>query len=262
MSQVRILMCEPKYYQVVYEINPWMHRQIKVEESLARQQWEKLKNIIEQNGAKVELVEPQPGWPDMVFTANAGLVYKDKVYLSHFKYPERQGERKYYGEWFKQAGFDLLGDENYFFEGAGDALFAGQKLFAASGFRSDKNIYPEIKKMGNFDIELCELVDPYFYHIDTCFCPLNDRQAIWWPGAFSEKSRAMMEKEIELHAIPEEEAKHFACNAVILDKHVIIPSGCDKTAEILRKLGFTPHQTDMSEFIKAGGACKCLTLKL
>jgi len=63
-------------------------------------------------------------------------------------------------------------------------------------------------------------------------------------------------------AVPENEAKHFACNAVVLGKHVIMPANCPETKNHLEHKGFTVFECDMSEFIKAGGACKCLTLLL
>lgn len=262
-NNISIFMCEPKHYDIVYEINPWMNKQHGAEKHLARQQWNNLKNLIEQCGAQVKLVEPAEGWPDMVFTANAGLLFGKKVFLANFKFPERKGEREYFLTWFQQAGFEIIDDQsNIDFEGAGDTLFAGNKLFAASGFRSDPEIYKHIARMGNFEIVQVQLCDPYFYHLDTCFCPLNDKQAIWWPGAFTKDSQEILQNNIELFAVPEQDAKKFACNAVVINNHVIIPAGCDATQQILEKLGFTVHQTEMSEYIKAGGACKCLTLKL
>lgn len=261
----RVLMCEPKYYDVVYEINPWMTRKIPVKTNLAKEQWQILKATIEKCGATVMLVAPVAGLPDMVFTANAGLVVDKKFFPAHFKYPERQGEREHFIKWFREAGFEICDQENqplHYFEGAGDALFAGKKLFAAYGFRSDKTIYDDVAKIGDFDIVYCELVDPYYYHLDTCFCPLNGEQAIIWPSAFTQLSLQRLAKEIKLLPIPEAEAKLFACNAVVLKNHVIIPSGCPVTREILEKEGFTVHDCSMTEYIKAGGACKCLTLLL
>ena len=42
------------------------------------------------------LVDPQPGLPDMVFTANAGLERNGTVLLSSFYHPERRGEEHYF----------------------------------------------------------------------------------------------------------------------------------------------------------------------
>uniref|UniRef100_A0A915KF74 Amidinotransferase n=1 Tax=Romanomermis culicivorax TaxID=13658 RepID=A0A915KF74_ROMCU len=265
----RILMCRPTYFTVAYEINPWMKRQVTVDGPLASKQWENLKTTLETNcEASIELVEPVRGFPDMVFTANAALIWKNRAYLSHFKHNERQGEREYFKNWFLERKFKVLGDERLSFEGAGDALFAGDKLFAAYGYRTDKTIYGEIKRslkdndQEKLRIILCQLIDPHFYHIDTCFCPLNSKLAMWNPYAFSPESRTSMENEIELLAVPKNEAENFACNSVVVEENVVLPARCPETKQLLEKRGFRTHSVNVSEFLKAGGACKCLTLAL
>ena len=104
--------------------------------------------------------------------------------------------------------------------------------------------------------------NPYFYHLDTCFCPLNAELAIWYPPAFTPDSQERMSKQIELIPVVAEEAKRFACNAVVLNKQVILPTYCPQISAALEKRGFTVYACDMDEYLKAGGACKCLTLKL
>ena len=262
---MRILMCQPEYFGIEYEINPWMNIKQKVDHQAAINQWKALQHTIMNCGAKVELIEPVPGLPDMVFTANAGLVYKNTIVLPHFKHKERQGELPYFHTWFEKAGFKFANnveEQAPFFEGAGDALSAGKKLFVGYGFRSDREFYETEPVFDQGKLIYCELSDPYYYHIDTCFCPLNDELAIWFPPAFSPDTQKRMAAEIELIPVVDNEAKRFACNAVVLGKNVIIPSGCPELADTLTKRGFSVHQTDMNEFIKAGGACKCLTLRL
>lgn len=268
----KILMCEPQFYDVIYHINPWMTREKAVSDDLAKAQWQGLVETIKATGAEVCLIPPEPAWPDLVFTANAGLVYDNKVYLSHFAHAERQGERAINKAWFNAEGYQILGDDSedyasdgnyngFFFEGAGDALFLGETLVAAYGFRSDIRAYEKICNTQIKDLVLCELVDNAFYHLDTCFCPLNDKLALWWPGAFSEPSRARLQAlDIDLIAVPEAEAARFACNAVVNGQHVIVPSDCPQTETELQSRGFRSYSCEMSEFLKSGGACKCLTL--
>lgn len=72
-------MCPPTHYEVDYVINLWMEGNIhKSSRDRVQEQWQKLYEIIHTR-ATVDLIEPQPGWPDMVFTANAGLVLGDRV---------------------------------------------------------------------------------------------------------------------------------------------------------------------------------------
>ncbi|CAN5222231.1 hypothetical protein BH10PSE19_BH10PSE19_19550 [soil metagenome] len=264
---MKLLMCSPDFYDVVYEINPWMNRSLNIAHTLAKAQWQHLTQTLKACGADIELVTAIPGWPDMVFTANAGLLYNKKMVLAHFRYKERQGETPYFKEWFNNAGFTVIADSTVepqlpYFEGAGDALLAGDKLFAAYGFRSERRFYTDTTYFDQNKLVLCELIDPYFYHLDTCFCPLNEHQAIWYPAAFSPASQISMTAQLELFAVEEDEAKRFACTAVVLDTQVVMAANCPKTAALLQGLGFTTHGCDMSEYIKAGGSCKCLTLQL
>ncbi len=270
---MKVLMCEPQFFDINYEINPWMDVNRGADQSLAKQQWQNLYNIILSCGADVILVEPIEGLPDMVFTANAALVYNNISYMARFKCAERQPEYNYYTDWFRNNSDYTIAEEpsNFFtahghycgpsFEGAGDALFAGDTLFAASGFRSEHSLYYTIcKQLGITKRVDCELINPYFYHLDTCFCPINETQAIWYPKAFAEQSRKAMNTALELFAVPENEAKQFACNAVTLNDNVIIPEGCPETRNLLEQLGKNVHECAMTEFLKSGGACKCLTL--
>jgi N-dimethylarginine dimethylaminohydrolase len=261
---MRLLMCRPDYYGIHYEINPWMNIQHQVNSDLALEQWQHLYHTLTLCGATIQLIKPIPNWPDMVFTANAGLIHQGKVIISHFKFKERQGEARYFSDWFENNGFEKINLEKhnqFYFEGAGDALFAGKQLFVGFGMRSEKQFYNNLE-ISQDSLIRCELVHPYFYHLDTCFCPLNADLAIWYPQAFSLSSQAEMQQAIKLIAVEEKEAKRFACNAVVLGQHIILPSACPSISALLEQQGFTIHACDMSEFLKAGGACKCLTLQL
>ncbi len=256
-------MCSPDHYGIYYEINPWMNVKQPIDPKKALQQWQTLYHTIQECGATIDLMTPVTGWPDMVFTANAGMLYQNKIILPHFKHKERQGEVPYLRTWFVEAGFDIWENAGAaFFEGAGDALFAGDKLFAGYGFRSTRNFYTTTKYLDQNNLVYCELIDPYFYHLDTCFCPLNDQLAIWYPPAFTAASQRSMAAHLELLPVLKVEAEHFACNAVVLKQHIILPTECPQIAAQLKARGFTIHLCEMSEFLKAGGACKCLTLRL
>ena len=261
------MMCPPTYYGIYYEINAWMHKNHPADDTLAQQQWDNLYQTIVQLGVEVCLIEPVTGLPDMVFTANAGLIYQKEVYVSNFAHQERQSESEHFAQWFVNTGYQLANDtlEHWnkppFFEGAGDALFLGNLLIAGYGFRSQIEVYnnPYFQK---FSLLPCELINPYFYHLDTCFCSLTPELALWYPGAFSPTTQQQLQNVCELIAVDSNEAKHFACNAVVIDKNVIIPTECPILKAQLQQRGFQVFCSDMSEFIKAGGGCKCLTLAL
>jgi N-dimethylarginine dimethylaminohydrolase len=259
----RWLVCRPEDYDVRYQINPWMDLSKVPEKALAGTQWTNLHHHLLRLGAWLEYVEHAPGVPDMVFTANAGLVRGKDVVLSRFRYKERQGEEPHFRAWFERNGFHVLEVHSGSFEGEGDALFVGGTLFCGYGFRSDLKAHEEAAKLlAVRDLVPVELKDPRFYHLDTCFCPLTPTLGMFHADAFSAQGVAMLEKTMEMIAVPVDEAARFVCNAVVLGRDVVLPAGCPKTYKLLASRGFTSHPVELSEFIKAGGAAKCLSLKL
>ena len=140
-------------------------------------------------------------------------------------------------------------------------LFAGDTLFCGYKFRTDVVSHRTVAEILNCLVISVELVDPRFYHIDTCFCPLTDGGAVWFPAAFDEYGQRTIRDHIpNLIDVAEEEAAHFSCNAVVLEQDIVMPEGAPKLMESLGKRGFDCHPLPMSEFLKAGGACKCLTM--
>jgi N-dimethylarginine dimethylaminohydrolase len=256
-----IAMCAPNHFKVAYKINPWMGGT--VDSALAHKQWNTLKNAFEKNGVEVKTINQAEGLPDMVFCCNSGIVYGKKVYLAHFRHPERQGERDHYEKWFRENGYEVFGDKDSFFEGGGDATFTSpDKLWAGYGFRSQKEVYAKIQKLGNFKIIPCELNNDKFYHLDVCFCPLSDKLALWYPNAFTKETQERMKKEIELIEVTEKDAQNFVCNAVAVGDTVFLPKNCVDIVPTLKSRGFKTVEIDLSEFLKAGGAIQCLVLKL
>lgn len=257
------LVCRPVDYDVRYKINPWMDLSRLPEKNLASEQWTALHHTLLRLGAWLEYVHHEDGLPDMVFTANAGLVRGNDVVLSRFRHKERQGEERFFSEWFERRGFKVLRVTSGAFEGEGDALFAGDRLFCGYGFRSDLSAHEEAASLLSArEVVAVELTDPRFYHLDTCFCPLTKDLAMFYPGAFSPAGVRDLERSIELVPVPDQDAEKFVCNAVVLGTDVVVAAGCELTYSLLQARGFTAHPVDLSEFIKAGGAAKCLSLRL
>ncbi len=260
-----LLMCPPKYYGIEYEINPWMSRLHGADPSLAMAQWEHLTRVItDECGAKIECVDPEPHLPDLVFTANAGLMHGRDVILSRFKFPVRSGEEPVFKTWFTAHGYRVTElPEEIHFEGAGDALWCGDHLFAGYHFRSEIASHNAVAGIVDHRVLSLQLVDPRFYHLDTCFCPLSDGRLIYYPGAFDEYARRVIEQNVpERIEVAEADAARFGCNAVCIDRHVVVPAGCTRLSHDLSGWGFQVHSVNLTEYIKSGGAAKCLTLRL
>jgi len=262
------LMCSPDLYEVNYVINPWMEGNVnRSSRRAAAAQWEHLRAAISQF-ACIELVEPQPGSPDMVFTANAGLVRHGVVALSRFLHPERQGEEPHFGKWFGDSGFAVCQTPRATpFEGEGDALFEsdGSRLWAGYGVRTQHGSHQWLRDIWDVEVISLRLVDPRFYHLDTCFCPLFGGYVMYFPQAFDTdslikiESRYPQEKRI---CVNEPDALRFACNAVNVGRTIVLNEISRELARQLEGLGFVVVQVPLTEFLKAGGAAKCLVLRL
>jgi len=268
VSQIRFLMCAPDHYDVDYVINPWMEGNIhKSSRDRAVEQWNKLYNVIKDH-AIVDLVAPEKGWPDMVFSANAGLVLGENVVLSRFLHKERQGEEPYFQQWFAENGFKVYTlPKDLPFEGAGDALLdrEGRWLWAGYGFRSELDSHPFLAKWLDIEVISLRLMDERFYHLDTCFCPLANGYLLYYPGAFDSYSNRVIEMRVAPEKripISEADAVNFACNAVNVDSIVIMNKTSDGLKSRLAEVGFQVIETPLTEFLKAGGAAKCLTLRV
>jgi lysine-ketoglutarate reductase/saccharopine dehydrogenase-like protein (TIGR00300 family) len=265
---VRILMCAPDHYEVDYVINPWMEGNIhRSSRELAEEQWNQLYQVLK-TYATIDLVKPQQGWPDMVFAANAGLILGNQVVLSRFFHAERQGEEQYFHQWFVDQGYQVrVLPPSLPFEGAGDALIdrGGNWLWAGYGFRSELDAHAYLAEWLDVEVLSLRLVDRRFYHLDTCFCPLTDGYLLYYPAAFDTYSNRLIELRVPAEqriAIAEADAVNFACNAVNIDRVVVMNKASDGLKQILINQGFTVVETPLTEFLKAGGAAKCLTLKL
>jgi N-dimethylarginine dimethylaminohydrolase len=261
----RILMCPPYHFDVRYEINPWMNTRDRVDRKEALKQWRALYRVLAgEVGAKVEFVVPVAGLPDCVFTANAGLLAGNTFIASSFRHPQRAREEGHWQAWFESKGYRVVRlSPELRFEGEGDLLAAGDLVLAGYGFRSDREAVECAGRLLQKEVLALELADPWFYHLDTCACPLNDSTILYYPGAFTEEGRALIEDRFpDAIPVPEQEARRFACNSVVIDRHVVMNENCPVAGAELRARGFEVHEVDVSEFLKAGGGPKCLVLIL
>jgi len=263
-STPRILMCQSDYYGIHYVINPWMDMAQQSNLATAQDQWRQLHEKLIAAGAQIFLVPPVDGLPDMVFTANAALIYRDRAVVSRFRHVQRQGEEPSFRTWLSEHGFETLDTPaGCSFEGAGDALFCGDTLYAGYRQRSDARGHQQIAKLLGVRVLPLELVDPHYYHLDTCFCPLASYAAIWFPAAFDDYGQRVIRDNIPtLLEVAADEARSFACNAAVVGRTVVTNAGCPALHEQLAAVGFMPVATPLSEFVKAGGSAKCLTLRL
>lgn len=262
------VMCPPQYYGVKYIINPWMEGNIgRVRHEQAQKQWERLLSLLSKY-SKVQLIPPEHNLPDMTFTANAGLVYGKTFVPASFNFKERRGEEAYYLDWFTNRGYRAVPlPIQAPFEGEGDALFQpGERLlWAGYGIRTALATHQCLADIFNVEVISLKLIDPHFYHLDTCFAALPDGRVIYFPPAFDAESLKILEAKVPADkrlVVSKADADNFVCNGIIMDNLYICNKASDIFCKELKAWNFTVVQTPLTEFMLAGGAAKCLVLGL
>ncbi len=256
------LMCPPTHYTVRYQINPWMHPDQPTDAALAMSQWETLRSTYLDLGHTVDLIDPLPDYPDMVYAANGATVVDGVAYAASFTHPERQAEGPAYLARLAELGFRPV-EAGAVNEGEGDMLVTSKAILAGTGFRSSVEAHQELQEAVGRAVVSLRLVDPSYYHLDTALAVIDDDLVAYYPPAFSPGSRSALE-----HLFPEAiiatdaDAKVLGLNAVSDGSNVVVAPEARDFAAALRERGYTPIPVDTSELLKGGGGAKCCTLEL
>ena len=262
------LMCSPQWYDVDYVINPWMAGNLhRPSRDRAFTQWRALSEALHRL-ADVRVLHAQPGCPDMTFVAHAAVVQHGLAALSSFAHPERRAEEDHLRRWFEEHGFLIWQTpRETAFEGEGDALFdgTGRRLWVAHGNRTCVQSHTHLASAWHVPVLPLHLVDPRFYHLDTCFAPLHGGMLLYYPDAFDSRSQRLIESVYPADRripVSEAEAIRFACNVINLGRHILMGEVGSDLAARLRARGFSVEELDLSEFLCGGGSAKSLALRL
>jgi N-dimethylarginine dimethylaminohydrolase len=257
------LMCTPTYFTVSYAINPWMRPDQPTDTDRAIRQWTQLRQVYAELGHTVQIIDPVPGLPDMVFAANGATVIDGRVLGVKFRFAEREAEAGAYLDWFSARGYEDVHEARLVNEGEGDILVAETVLFAGYGFRTDRAAHAQLQETFGVPVVSLRLVDPRFYHLDTAMCVLDASTAAYYPAAFDDAGRAALAEHFtDLIEASEADAEVLGLNAVSDGRHVVLPEQAAELAADLAAHGFEPIGVDMSELRKGGGGPKCCTLEL
>lgn len=260
-----MLMCPPDHYGIHYEINRWMHKEVPADPVRATRQWRNLRAAIaDLPGIEVVEAAPVAGLPDMVFTANGGLHVDHRVVVGTFRYPERRGETPYFSRWFADHGWEVIAPpEGQFLEGAGDVVRTAHGWIAGYPQRSSPAAHRWLTEVLGDPVLSLELVDPRYYHLDTCLVVLGEESAAYAPDAFDQYGRRVLAARFpDLIAVEGEEAERFGCNLVAWSRHAVVASGTPRLQAALRERGWDLAEVEVDEYIKSGGAARCLVLTL
>jgi len=267
-SRPTYLMCSPEWFDVDYVINPWMagnlHRSSR---DASFSQWKGLYAALRQV-ADVKLLHPRQGSPDMTFVAHGAVVNFGVAALSSFAHPQRQPEEEHLRTWLEDAGFLIWETpRETAFEGEGDAVFdpLGRMLWLAHGVRTCQYSHRHVADAWHVQMTSLHLVDPRFYHLDTCFAPLSGGHLLYYPGAFDAASLRLIEEAYPPRmrvAVDEAEAAHFGCNVLNVGPNIFMHECEGTVARRLRSLGYAVTELPLGEFLKGGGSAKSLALRL
>ncbi|MGH3913181.1 MAG: dimethylargininase [Pseudonocardiaceae bacterium] len=262
----RYLMCPPKYFTVNYKINPWMDPGRPVDTARAMTQWRALAETYRALGHTVEVIDPEPGLPDMVFAANSSTVLDGVVLGARFRHAQRRAEAEHYRRWFVARGcaVTMPAEVN---EGQGDLLWAGRVLLAGTGFRTETAAHSEAQELLGVPVLSLRLIDPRYYHLDTCLLVLDDSPSspliAYYPPAFSPGSQRVLARLFPDAIIAGvADATCLGLNGVSDGRTVVMPHEAADLGCALAARGFQPVFVDVSELRLAGGGPKCCTLEL
>lgn len=257
------LMCPPTHFAVENSINPWMDPSRPVDVARAVRQWEGLRDTYRRLGHDVQVLDPAPGLPDMVFAADGGLVVDGVALGARFRYPHRQGESAPYLDWFRAAGLQRVAQPVHVNEGEGDLLVVGERVLAGTGFRTDPAAHAEVGRHFGLEVVSLQLVDPRYYHLNTALGVVDRETVAYLPQAFDAASRAVLERLYPDAIIAEpRDTEVLGLNLVGDGRHVVLPVQAVRLAEALAERGYEPVPVDVSELARSGGGVKCCTLEL
>ena len=266
-TERRYLMCPPRYFAVRYAINPWMDPSRPANPARAMTQWRALVDTYRALGHTVELIEPVPELPDMVFAANGATVIDGAVLGARFRNEQRAAEAEHYRRWFATHGAPQVVMPTAVNEGAGDFRWTGSLLLAGTGFRTEPAAHREAQEVLGVPVISLQLVDPRYYHLDTCLLVLDDSPdtplIAYYPPAFSPGSRRVLARLFPDAVIAgAADAACLGLNGVSDGGSVVLPAEAEELGLAVAARGFAPVFVDVSELRRAGGGPKCCTLEL
>lgn len=258
-------MCPPNYFRIDYEINPWMHKENNVVSQSAFSQFNSLVEAYKKINIPISMIDADPELPDMVYSANYGFVQDNIFIASNFRYEQRRAESTLASKYFAKRNFEIARiNPSIYYEGEGDHLKIGGVHYMGYGKRTSIKAAKELSSILNEEIIPLELVNPYFYHLDTALGPLNENTIIVNKNSFSPEGLSILnERFTDIIYTNEEDNRVMAPNLLAWGKDVVMAEGISSDLEeAVTERGFTVHKVLMTEFLKGGGSIKCLSLRI
>jgi N-dimethylarginine dimethylaminohydrolase len=265
-----LLMCPPDSYDVHFLFNPHMTYSERVDRRRAKAQWRRLVTVLEEAGAELHFLEPSPVMGPLVFTADAAFCYRpgDALILQNDGV-RGDLEPAIFRAWFEEHGFRTeSAPPNYRLDGGNllrlpdGTVLAGLKP-GSSGV-GERYLARLLRVAVGARLETVPLVEEKFLHLDTVVGVLGDRQYLVYLDGLRDRRPPVggALADAEIIEVSTGDAARFACNIVVVGDVVITGPVSDGLYRRIGRLGFHVERVDLSEFYKAGGGAKCLTLPI
>jgi N-dimethylarginine dimethylaminohydrolase len=256
-----LLVSDPMYFRVDYEINPYMHTEVQPDLVAAVTEHDAIMAAHMAAGRHLEYIASAPECPDMVFTANAAVVRGDLAVLG-CPPPERKAEMPYFEEWLTKLGFAVI-EPPYPFSGQGDALACGDLLLAGHGQRTDRRMHAVLARRLGYEVVPLQTVSPRWYDLDLAVAVIGLDALAYCPEALDAASRRRLETlGLDLIEVSGAEAARFALNLISDGTTVTMTRGAPQLAAALRRRGLLVVELETTELGKGGGGVRCTALTL
>ena len=248
-------MTRPEHFAVSYAINPWMNPASATDAALAVRQWDDLRQTYLRLGHQVEVVEPVPGLPDMVYAANGALITARHTIGARFSYPQRAAEAEAYAQWLEAPRTRPRAPTATRQRGRG--RFPGRRRPDPGRHRFSHlpAAHREVAEITGMPVVSLELVDPRFYHLDTALAVLDDETVAYYPGAFSVTGQATLAALFPDAVIASEaDAAVLGLNAVSDGRNVVLTAAAVDLAQSLAARGFRRFRSTSPNCSRAAAA--------
>jgi N-dimethylarginine dimethylaminohydrolase len=258
-----LLMCRPDFFEIAYQINPYMDLSKQPDREILKAEYAQIVAAHIAAGRTIRFMEPVDGLPDMTYTANQALIRGKKAVLANLP-KERAGELQYVREWLISNGYEVF-DCPYLLSGQGDALPTGTgAVIKGRGWRSDPKSDRFVEEKLGYEIIPIQTKGPEWYDNDLVFGILKPGLIAVCFEALDEPSQKLIRARQDLKTLEVSlgEAEKGACNLVSDGTTVTMMDGAPKLAANLRELGFTVVELPITQLWLGGGGIRCTTLAL
>ncbi|MDO9710920.1 dimethylarginine dimethylaminohydrolase family protein [Paracraurococcus lichenis] len=266
-----VLVCAPDHYR-------WIPTNAIARRTLAsggqpdlqglQAQHRELVAALEQGGARVHHLPPQPHLPYMAYTRDSVVVTHRGPVLCQLERPQRRGEYAHLIDWHEAQGSRFWRRSSAGTLEGGDIqiLRPGLAVIGASGGRTDLEGAEQLAgwlRAEGWEVRV-EPFDEHFLHLDVIFCLAAPGLAVACLDVLDPGFVAWLQGHgIRCIPVPYRDAMRLGCNILALGAEQVISAAESRDLNAaLRAEGLAVLDPALSLFTAGGGGPHCLTCPL